>query len=77
MLDTNKYGIWLAISSTVSWISILDIGLANGLRNKIAEYLAVKNYDPKLKIAVSSTYAILFIIMVPIILLATSICSFF
>src|ERR1700709_1267391 len=36
LLDTNKYGIWLAISSTVSWISILDIGLANGLRNKIA-----------------------------------------
>jgi len=68
LLDTNKYGIWLAISSTVSWISILDIGLANGLRNKIAEYLAVKNYK-EAKIAVSSTYAILFIIMVPILLL--------
>jgi O-antigen/teichoic acid export membrane protein len=68
LLDTNKYGIWLAISSTVSWISILDIGLANGLRNKIAEYLAVKNYN-EAKIAVSSTYAILFIIMVPILLL--------
>jgi len=68
LLDTNKYGIWLAISSTVSWISILDIGLANGLRNKIAEYLAVKNYS-EAKIAVSSTYAILFIIVVPILLL--------
>jgi len=68
LLDTNKYGIWLAISSTVSWISILDIGLANGLRNKIAEYMAVKNYD-EAKIAVSSTYAILFIIVVPILVL--------
>ncbi|WP_345101204.1 MATE family efflux transporter [Mucilaginibacter panaciglaebae] len=68
LLDTNKYGVWLAISSTVSWISILDIGLANGLRNKIAEYLAVKNYE-EAKIAVSSTYAILFIIVVPILLL--------
>lgn len=68
LLDTNKYGIWLAISSTVSWISILDIGLANGLRNKIAEYLAVKNYD-EAKIAVSSTYAILLIIVLPIMLL--------
>jgi len=67
LLDTNKYGIWLAISSTVSWISILDIGLANGLRNKVAEYLAIKNYE-EAKIAVSSTYAILFIIVIPVLL---------
>jgi O-antigen/teichoic acid export membrane protein len=67
LLDTNKYGIWLAISSTVSWISILDIGLANGLRNKVAEYMAEKNYS-EAKIAVSSTYAMLFIIMAPIML---------
>lgn len=68
LLDTNKYGIWLAISSTVSWISILDIGLANGLRNKVAEYLAVKDYK-QAKVAVSSTYAILLMIVVPIFLL--------
>ena len=68
LLDTNKYGIWLAISSTVSWISILDIGLANGLRNKVAEYLAIGNYK-EAKIAVSSTYAILSMIVVPILLL--------
>ncbi len=67
LLDANKYGIWLAISSTVSWISILDIGLANGLRNKIAEYLAVKNFK-EAKIAVSSTYAILLMIVVPVML---------
>jgi len=65
LLDTDKYGIWLAISSTVSWISILDIGLANGLRNKVAEYIARKEYD-QAKIAVSSTYAILLLIILPI-----------
>ncbi|MES2375623.1 MAG: MATE family efflux transporter [Bacteroidota bacterium] len=65
LLDTNKYGIWLAISSTVSWISIMDIGLANGLRNKVAEYIARKEYD-QAKIAVSSTYAILLLIILPI-----------
>lgn len=68
LLDTNKYGIWLAISSTVSWISILDIGLANGLRNKVAEYLAIGNHK-EAKIAVSSTYAILLMIVVPVLLL--------
>jgi O-antigen/teichoic acid export membrane protein len=65
LLDTNKYGIWLTISSTVSMISILDIGLANGLRNKVAEYTARKEYD-EAKIAVSSTYAILLLIILPI-----------
>ncbi len=65
LLDTNKYGIWLAISSTVSWISILDIGLANGLRNKVAEYIAKRQYD-QAKVAVSSTYAILLLIILPI-----------
>lgn len=75
LLDTNKYGIWLAISSTVSWISILDIGLANGLRNKVAEYMAVKNYE-EAKIAVSSTYAILFIIVVPILLIFGAVLRF-
>lgn len=67
LLDTNKYGIWLAVSSTVSWITILDIGLANGLRNKAAEYLAKKNFA-ECKTAVSSTYAILFMIVFPLML---------
>jgi O-antigen/teichoic acid export membrane protein len=65
LLDTNKYGIWLAISSTVTWINVLDIGLANGLRNKVAEYIAREEYD-QAKIAVSSTYAILLLIILPI-----------
>lgn len=65
LLDTNKYGIWLAISSTVGWISVLDIGLANGLRNKIAEYMAVKDYTSA-KTDTSSAYAILLIIVLPI-----------
>ena len=75
LLDTNKYGIWLAISSTVSWISVLDIGLANGLRNKIAEYFALKDYKSS-KIDVSSTYAILLLIMVPVMLIFCAIAPF-
>ncbi|MFD2146826.1 hypothetical protein [Mucilaginibacter antarcticus] len=67
-MDTDKYGIWLAISSTVGWISILDIGLANGLRNKVAEYLAVADYKSA-KIDVSSAYAIMLLIMVPVMLI--------
>ncbi|WP_430906519.1 lipopolysaccharide biosynthesis protein [Maribacter sp. 2-571] len=36
-LDTENYGIWLTISSFISWFSFFDVGLGNGLRNKYAE----------------------------------------
>ena len=35
-----EYGIWLTIASIISWFSFFDIGLGNGLRNKLAEALA-------------------------------------
>ncbi len=75
LLDTDKYGIWLAISSTVGWISILDIGLANGLRNKVAEYLAVGDYKSA-KTDVSSAYAIMLLIMLPVMLIFCAVAPF-
>jgi O-antigen/teichoic acid export membrane protein len=36
-LDTENYGIWLTISSFIGWFSFFDIGLGNGLRNKLGE----------------------------------------
>jgi O-antigen/teichoic acid export membrane protein len=42
-LDTENYGIWLTLSSFISWFSFFDIGLGNGLRNKFAEAKAKKD----------------------------------
>ena len=39
-LDEYEYGIWLLVNSILVWIDSFDIGLGNGLRNKIAEYIA-------------------------------------
>ncbi len=36
-LDIENYGIWLTLTSFISWFSFFDIGLGNGLRNKFAE----------------------------------------
>lgn len=36
-LDQVNYGIWLTLTSFISWFSFFDIGLGNGLRNKFAE----------------------------------------
>ena len=57
-LDTENYGIWLTLTSIVSWVAMLDIGLGNGLRNKLANSLA--NNDILLaKKYVSSAYGVL------------------
>lgn len=43
-LGTENYGIWLTISSFVTWFSFFDLGLGNGLRNKLTEALAENNF---------------------------------
>ena len=32
-LDQEQYGIWLTITSIVSWISFFDLGLGHGFKN--------------------------------------------
>lgn len=53
-----EYGIWLTISSIIVWFSFFDIGLGNGLRNKLAEALA-KNDKETARIYISSAYALI------------------
>lgn len=59
-LDTENYGIWLTLTSIVSWVAMMDIGLGNGLRNKLAAALA-NNNSLLAKKYVSSAYVALFI----------------
>ena len=40
-----EYGIWLTISSIVAWFNYFDVGLGNGLRNKLAVALA-RDHSP-------------------------------
>ncbi|WPU95676.1 oligosaccharide flippase family protein [Mucilaginibacter sabulilitoris] len=60
-INAGQYGIWLTISSMVSWINTFDIGLSNGLRNKMAHSLAL-NETENIARYISTTYAILFLI---------------
>jgi len=61
-LDPAKYGIWLTLTSFLAWFTFFEIGLGNGLKNKLAEALALEDYDLG-KAYVSTTYAILIIIV--------------
>ncbi len=61
-ISPYQYGIWITLSSIIGWLSFFDIGFGNGLKNKFVE--AVTNGDKTLaRIYVSTTYAILFLII--------------
>ncbi len=63
-LGEYKNGVWLTISSILVWIDNMDIGLGNGLRNKLATYIAY-NDTHRARSLISSTFAMLTCIMLP------------
>jgi Na+-driven multidrug efflux pump len=60
-VNPTQYGIWLTLSSIISWFSFFDIGFGNGLRNRFAEAKASGNLKTA-RIYVSTTYLFLIII---------------
>jgi len=67
-LDAQRYGIWLTLTSIIGWFSFFDAGLGNGLRNNLTEALA-KGHRKLAREYVSTTYAILGIIFLSILLI--------
>lgn len=64
-VDNATYGLWLTLSSMVAWISFFDIGINNGLKNRLTEAIAHNDMELGRKY-VSTTYALLMIIFVPL-----------
>jgi O-antigen/teichoic acid export membrane protein len=59
-LGKEDYGFWLTLSSIITWLYYLDIGLGNGLRNMYAIALA-KNDVKEARTLVSTSYFFLFV----------------
>jgi O-antigen/teichoic acid export membrane protein len=60
-LDKEQYGIWLTLSSVFAWLSFFDVGIGNGMRNKLTEALAIN--DKKLaQEYVSTTFVLISLI---------------
>ncbi|WP_300831749.1 lipopolysaccharide biosynthesis protein [uncultured Duncaniella sp.] len=64
-LSDELYGVWITLSSIIIWMSFFDVGLTLGLKNKLAEALAQKDYDLGKKL-VSTTYIALIFIFIPL-----------
>lgn len=69
-LNQYEYGIWLTLNSILTWINSFDIGLGNGLRNKLAEAIALNN-KPLARIYVSTTFSMLLLLIGLLILLGS------
>ena len=67
-IKPDVYGVWLTLSSLVGWFAMFDIGIGNGLKNKLSESLAVQDFE-KAKVYVSTTYMIITIIAIVLITL--------
>ena len=61
MIGSESYGLWLTLSSIIGWISFFDLGINNGLKNRLTEALAKKEYRLA-SIYLSSSYFIIFVI---------------
>jgi O-antigen/teichoic acid export membrane protein len=62
-ITAEEYGVWMTISSIIAWFSFFDIGLGNGLRNKLAESLALKQIE-QARTYISSAFAVISIISI-------------
>ncbi len=69
-LGIEQYGIWSTLLSIISWIVLFDVGIGNGLKNKISENLAKEN-NLEVQKYISNAYFIIGIISLFLILLAT------
>lgn len=63
-LNQENYGVWLTLSSFISWFTFFDIGLGNGLRNKFAEAKANGNFELARAYVSSAYYTIALISLV-------------
>lgn len=66
-LNQDVYGIWLTLLSILSWLGFSDIGLGNGLRNKLTECLS-KNDIKNARKYVSTAYIAITVIAVTLLI---------
>lgn len=67
-VNPTQYGIWLTLSAVIAWFGFFDIGFGHGLRNKLTESIAKGKFKLS-KIYISTTYAMLGIIVSVVLIL--------
>lgn len=66
-VNAELYGVWLTLSSILTWLTFFDIGFTQGLKNKLGEAIAMGDWNLG-KRYVSTTYAVMLSIFVPLLI---------
>lgn len=74
-LGMEMYGIWATILSVISWLPFIDMGMGNGLRNRVANSIAAGDRQTS-RIYISTTFIILFVNALGVLLLVLIISPF-
>lgn len=61
-MSQSNYGIWLTLSSIVSWLFVFDVGIGHGVRNRVSEALA-EGKTSEARGIISTGYCVLFVII--------------
>lgn len=64
-VSNEMYGIWLTLSSVMMWLNFFDVGFTLGLKNKLAEAIALQEWQ-RGKTLVSTTYFMMIVIFIPL-----------
>lgn len=64
-VSNEMYGIWLTLSSVMLWLGFFDVGFTLGLKNKLAEAVALGRWE-RGRSLVSTTYFMMIAIFVPL-----------
>ena len=67
-VSSELYGVWLTLSSILTWLTFLDFGFSQGMKNKLTEAIAMDDWERGKKL-VSTTYFLMILIFVPICLI--------
>ena len=67
-LDKYQYGVFVTLTSIISWIDMFDFGIASGMRNKVTE-ARVDNNINKARQYISTSYVLLMIIAITVFLI--------
>ena len=68
LLDKDYYGLWVTISSILSWVVIFDFGLGLGLRNNLVKTISDKDFRSS-KSLIASAFVTISIIFINIMLM--------
>lgn len=74
-LGENHYGVWVTLYSIINWINNFDVGIGNGLKNRLVESLSSNNYR-EAKEYITTSYVLIILITFSLFLLGFSAVNF-